>query len=72
MLLGPVQYDVGQMQGAQFGTMTGQAKSGHQAPMVRIKTLFKRGRESLRVGKREFTMRTRVVPVFVSKLTRLS
>ena len=32
---GATQFDVGQMQSAQFGTVSGQAKSGHQAPMVR-------------------------------------
>jgi hypothetical protein len=31
---GATQFDVGQMQAAQFGTVSGQAKSGHQAPMV--------------------------------------
>ena len=36
---GATQFDVGQMQAAQYGTVSGQAKSGHQAPMVRSTSL---------------------------------
>lgn len=31
---GATQFDVGQMQAAQYSTVSGHAKSGHQAPMV--------------------------------------
>ena len=37
---GATQFDVGQMQAAQYGTVSGQAKSGHQAPMVRSTVLL--------------------------------